>query len=362
MVGKWDLGFCKEEYTPTRRGFDKFYGYYLASGDHYKHSFAESLDLHDNMKPDWHQNGTYSTYLYTGKAVEFIDNHDKTKPMFLYVAYQNVHSPLQVPQIYVDMYRSVQNKNRRKLLGMVSALDDGVGKVVQALKRNGMLENTLIVFSSDNGGPQHDRFEGNNWPLLGKKHQLFEGGTRVVGFVHGDMLHKSGYRYHGMMHFVDWYPTLVGLAGGQLTDQEIDGIDMWKALSMNRPSPRKEFVYNVIDQPHLCEAIRVGDYKLTKGSCGDYACWLPPPETEGKLGESQCFSVSRLDGLYLYNIKDDPTEHHNLAEEMPDKVRILTARLQEYKKKYVSSFNNSKTGTEDWHPRNFGGVWSPGWC
>ncbi|XP_070532645.1 arylsulfatase J-like isoform X2 [Ptychodera flava] len=362
MVGKWDLGFCKEEYTPTRRGFDKFYGYYMASGDHYTHSFLGHLDLHDNMDPDWSQNGTYSSYLYTHKAVEFIEDHDKTKPMFLYVAYQNVHSPLQVPKNYVDMYRSVKNVNRRKLLGMVSALDDGVGKIVKALKRNKLWENTVLLFLSDNGGPQNERCESSNWPLLGKKLQLFEGGTRVVGFVHGDMLPESGYRYHGMIHFVDWYPTLVGLAGGEITDQEVDGIDVWRALSMNRPSPRKEFVYNVMDRPYFCEAIRVGDYKMMRGSCGDVACRAPPPETEGKLGEPQCIEVWRKTGLYLYNLKDDPIERYNLAEKMSGKVRTLTARLEEYKKKYVPSFKRSEARIKEGQPDNFGGVWSPGWC
>ncbi|XP_070532612.1 arylsulfatase J-like isoform X2 [Ptychodera flava] len=362
MVGKWNLGFCKEAYTPNRRGFDKFYGFYLATGDHYEHSHAGYLDLHDNMDPDRTKSGIYSTYLYTDKAVEFIEDHDKTNPMFLYVAYQSVHTPVQVPQKYFDMYPSMKNETRRTLLGMVSAIDDGVAKIVEALKQNGMWKNTLIVFSSDNGGAQSAISQSSNWPLLGSKLQLFEGGTRVVGFVHGDMLPNSGYRYNGMIHFVDWYPTLVGLAGGEITDPEVDGIDVWRALSTNAPSPRKEFVYNVIDQPFLCEAIRVDDYKLIKGACGEYACRVPPIEMDGKLGDPYCFVSWRPDSIYLYNLKDDPTEHHNLAEKMPKKVQKLTERLEEYKRKFVPSFSTDDTRVKQGRPNNFGGVYSPGWC
>ncbi|XP_070552113.1 uncharacterized protein [Ptychodera flava] len=116
MVGKWHLGYCKSAYTPNERGFDKFYGYYLASEDYYTHMAGNWLDLHDNFDPVWGENGTYSTYLFSNKAVEFIDHHDKSKPFFMYLAYQSIHEPFQVPEKYFDMYPSVKNEMRRRLM------------------------------------------------------------------------------------------------------------------------------------------------------------------------------------------------------------------------------------------------------
>ncbi|XP_070551943.1 arylsulfatase J-like isoform X1 [Ptychodera flava] len=359
MVGKWHLGYCKEAYTPTRRGFDKFYGYYLAGQDYYTHFFVDGLDLHDNFNPDWSQNGTYSSYLFSDKAVDMIDSHDKAKPFFMYLAFQSVHAPMEVPRKYFDMYPEVKGEKRRTLLGMVTALDDGIAKVVRALKTNGLWENTLLIFSSDNGAPLLSKHEGSNWPLLGMKQQLFEGGTRAVGFIHGNMLKNTGYTYNGMMHIVDWYPTLVSIAGGQVQDPEIDGINLWDALSTNSPSPRNEMVYNIIPEWKLA-AIRVGNFKLLLGKNQHNACWIPPEEAKGKWGSPFCFEQKK-DAVYLFNLKDDPCERTNLAEMMPDKVNQLTRRLEEKSAKVVPAIDKKDVSLKSL-PRNFGGVWSPGWC
>ncbi|XP_070548913.1 arylsulfatase J-like isoform X2 [Ptychodera flava] len=359
MVGKWHLGYCKSAYTPNERGFDKFYGYYLASEDYYTHMAGNWLDLHDNFDPVWGEDGTYSTYLFSNKAVEFIDHHDKAKPFFMYLAYQSIHEPLQVPDKYFDMYPSVKNEMRRTLMGMATALDDGIKQVVSALKRNGLWENTLLVFSSDNGAPTLPPHQGSNWPLLGQKHQLFEGGTRAVGFIHGNMLQKTGYTYNGMIHIVDWYPTLLSVAGGKIRDQEIDGVDVWKALSTNSLSPRNEIVYNIISEQGEA-AIRIGNFKFMNVLPYTDVCWDPPPEAEGKWGNKTCLKQNE-NGVYLFNLKDDPLEHKNLADIMPNKVRELTRRLEEKYEKVVPAFDRSYHDPEA-NPNNFGGVWSTGWC
>ncbi|XP_070551940.1 arylsulfatase J-like [Ptychodera flava] len=359
MVGKWHLGFCNVEYTPTRRGFDSFYGYYVASEDHYNHSAIGALDLHDNLDPDWSQNGTYSSYLYSDKAVDFIESHDKAKPFFMYLAYQSVHSPNEVPQKYYDMYPSVKNEGRRTIMAMVTALDDGIGKVVRALQENGLRENTLIIFSSDNGAPVNVQHEGSNWPLLGVKQQLYEGGTRAVAFIHGDMLKKTGYTYNGMIHVVDWYPTIASIASGEVQDQDMDGINVWNALSTNSASPREEMVYNIMTDWDVA-AIRIGDYKLMTGKNHHNACWTPPPEAEGKWGGESCFLQQKGD-VYLFNLKDDPSERINLAEKLPDKVDLLMRRLEERSKKVIPGFQKDEFVLESL-PSNFGGVWSHGWC
>ncbi|XP_070532639.1 arylsulfatase B-like isoform X2 [Ptychodera flava] len=328
MVGKWHLGFCKKEYTPNGRGFDQFYGFYGAAADHYTHVAKSGIDLHDDMKPDRTQNGNYSTYLFSGKAVEFIATHDKSKPFFLYLAFQNVHSPFQVPEKYTDMYPSVANNNRRIKLGMITAMDDGIAKVVNALRRHGLWDNTLIVFSSDNGAPQGEGSQGSNWPLRGTKGSLFEGGTRAVGFIHGSMLEKTGYVNNQLIHAVDWYPTLSAVAGAKTLDSEMDGLNVWNTLRKNDPSPRKEFVYNILERIPTA-GIRVRNYKLIVGNP---------------------------------HFPDDPTESFNLAEKMPQRVKEMNTRIEEYKKKLVPTLDPGISVAQLADPQNFGGVWAPGWC
>ncbi|XP_077995097.1 arylsulfatase I-like [Glandiceps talaboti] len=357
MVGKWHLGYCSWEYTPLARGFDRFYGFLLGVSDYFNHTLSGFLDLRDNMMPDWGQTGVYSADLFSEKASDFITYHDQRKPMFLYLSFQSVHGPLQAPQKYIDMYPSIKNENRRIKLAMVTAMDDAVKNVVSALKDAGMSDNTLIVFSSDNGGTAKEDNAGSNWPLRGSKTTLWEGGTRAVGFVHGKMLEKTGYVSNELMHIVDWYPTLLGLAGGE-ADPDIDGIDVWNTLSKGDPSPRTEFVYNIDEIDPAGAAIRMGDYKLIVGKAGNPASWTAPPEMEDVRTEK---SRAKLRGKYLFNIIDDPTERNDIKDEMPEKVAEMEARLKELTKKIVPAMD-PKSEPAKAHPRNFNLVWSPGWC
>ena len=142
-------------------------------------------DFRDDDKVLHEANGTYSTTLFQRRAVDIIRGQDSSKPLFLYVPFQSVHAPLQVPKVYQDLYRDkVADEARQKYLGMVTAMDDAVGNITQALKESGLYDNTIIVFFSDNGGPSASGFGANNWPLRQGKGHVFEGGTRTPAFVH----------------------------------------------------------------------------------------------------------------------------------------------------------------------------------
>nr|KAG5699858.1 hypothetical protein BaRGS_034632 [Batillaria attramentaria] len=170
-VGKWHLGFYKEEYLPTRRGFDSFYGYLTGSEDYYTHFRCDSLhkgpggssydenfcgyDLRDNEVPVKTAAGKYSTQLFTDRAINLIKNHDTSKPLFLYMAYQAVHSPLEVPDKYTWDYYDIQDKHRKIYAGMVSCMDEGVGNLTQALQDAGMWNNTVFVFSTGDNSCSH---------------------------------------------------------------------------------------------------------------------------------------------------------------------------------------------------------------
>ncbi|KAK7507327.1 hypothetical protein BaRGS_00001262 [Batillaria attramentaria] len=280
MAGKWHLGFCNWKYTPTYRGFDTFVGFYNAVQDYYTHiGHRHGYDFRHNEKVYYAANGTYSANIFTSHIQDVVMSHNDSSPLFVYLPYQSVHGPLQVPEDYVKKYCShVHNVTRRTKCGMIAALDEAVGNVTSALKARNMLDNTLILFSTDNGGPVHHG--ANNWPLRGSKATLWEGGTRALAFLHAPkLLQKSGYTYNGLIHAVDWLPTFVEAAGGGEVDG-IDGVSQWKNLvAGSLPSPRSEFVYN-IDELKNNSGLRQGKFKLLQGKPGHPDGWYPPPSLD----------------------------------------------------------------------------------
>ncbi|GFN76975.1 arylsulfatase b [Plakobranchus ocellatus] len=278
---------------------------------------------------------------------------------------------------------------------MVSALDDSLGDLITSLKRKGIYNNTLIVFTADNGG--WTSFGGNNYPLRGGKLTVFEGGTRAASFVHGPMFNKTGIRYDGLMHLVDWLPTLAEAAGAQYDDSDLDGVSQWQSLlSLTIPSKRQEVLYNLdltFDPLQGRAAIRYGDYKLVAGFPGLYFWWYPPPGASGtqaandriaaqpsldwirnitgnhvirdyqataKKVFSESFDVNSPMFYYLFNLKDDPEERNNLYDSHPDIVKQLQDRLDAHKKNYVHP--NFPLTVSESDPSHWEGNWSPGWC
>ena len=161
MLGKWHLGFCNSKFWPQGIGFDSFYGFLNGGGDYFDHTFVGTMngyDFRDGFDVAWEANGTYTTTLIQKRAELIIENHDPSTPMFLYVPFQAVHGPLQVPQVYEDMYLHVNDVDRRKYLGMVTAMDDAVGNITQSLKSQGLYDNSIILFFTDNGAG------AANWP------------------------------------------------------------------------------------------------------------------------------------------------------------------------------------------------------
>lgn len=295
-IGKWHLGFCKDEYTPLRRGFDTFRGFYTGSLDYYSHSSRVKLessnspdeddsekksadnvsgsDFRNNDSPDDLPHGEYSTSEFVRNAQTLLRTRDPQVPMFLYLALQNPHGPLQVPRRYLDMYPEETNPKRKVFMGMLSALDDAVQSVLDTLKETGHYDNSIIVFSSDNGGSA--RKMGLNWPLRGTKGSLFEGGTRVPALITSPLIPQHGTAYQGIFHATDWYPTLVSAAGGT-PPTDLDGIDQWGALKGVQPPPRKQMVYQMISKQGFQTAMRYENYKVFLGNFKDRG-WFVPPE------------------------------------------------------------------------------------
>ncbi|XP_055958189.1 cytochrome P450 4F6 [Patella vulgata] len=195
-IGKWHLGFYKEKFLPTNRGFDSFYGYLTGAEDYFDHYRCFDYcgyDLHDNDKNIFNGTGQYSTHLFTEKAIDVIRNHDQRKPLFLYLSYQAVHSPLQVPRSYIRQYDHFTDKNRRIYAGMVSCLDGNIqleGEThpyVQAVNelselwfnrgRNPFLYPDFIYYNTKNGkrfAEQCDYVHSVSEDIIEKRRQTLE--------------------------------------------------------------------------------------------------------------------------------------------------------------------------------------------
>uniref|UniRef100_A0A7M5V5R4 Sulfatase N-terminal domain-containing protein n=1 Tax=Clytia hemisphaerica TaxID=252671 RepID=A0A7M5V5R4_9CNID len=389
-VGKWHVGMFAKEYTPTYRGFDSFYGYYLGKADYWDHSNNEKywgLDLHDNLEPVWTQWGNYSTEMYTAEAEGRIHNHDQSKPLFLYLAYQAVHSAnrdadaLQAPDSWIRKYNHIQHEGRRKFAAMMGYMDYGIGRVHDALVKTGMINNTVIIFTTDNGGPANgfDQNWANNFPLRGVKATLWEGGVRAAGFVHSNLLKKPGRTSMDLIHITDWVPTLVNLAGGS-SKAPFDGVDQWSCLSEGLPSAREEILLNIDNDRWMNKALRMGDWKIIQET-GTWDGWYAPPGVIGmentnlvddtyitfqsqpvvNCGEkpanvsSTCF---KKPNFCLFNIIDDPCEYHDLSGKYPELLETMKKRLQFYEDSAVPPRRN-ETGDPRANPKLHNGVWVP---
>ena len=376
LVGKWHNGFYMKECMPTYRGFDSFFGYLTGGENYYTRVSREpatsilpfrlfhGYDLRRNESVSTKEKGEYSTFMYTKEAQKVIMDHDSNSPMFLHLAFQAVHLPLQVPQQYIQQYEGViKDKNRRTYAGMVSAMDEAIGNVTKTLEEKGIWNNTVFIFSTDNGGVA--AAGASNWPLRGWKGSLWEGGIRAVGFVNSPLLTKSGRVSHEMIHVSDWFPTLVNLAGGTLNGTKpLDGFNVWETINSGVPSPRTEILHNIdpvntpwYDYPSSYKwcpkaALRVGDWKLLTG-CPGPSRYIPDPNSSLNSSEEKTDSKK----LFLFNIAEDPVEHHELSSQYPDKVKELLPRLEEYNNTAVPVRFPDRDLAAD--PRLHGGVWSP---
>ena len=375
-IGKWHNGYCMKECTPTYRGFDSFFGYLTGAEFYYSHSGVTGYpslpyllwcgyDFWRNETVSTNEKGNYSTILFAKEAQKIVKEHDKKSPLFLYLAFQAVHMPLQVPDKYLKQYQHIKDRNRRIYSGMVSAMDEAVGNVTQTLKETGLWNNTILIFSTDNGGEVY--FGGNNWPLKGFKGGLWEGGTRAVGFVNSPLFQNPARISHEMLHVSDWFPTLVSLAGGDLNGtRPLDGYDIWETINTGTASPRTEILHNIdpVETPWLpslkykwCPqaALRVGDWKLLTGCPGD-PNWYPPPSSDLEVEDIPDFEYEDKK-VYLFNIANDPEERNELSAQYPEKVGELLERLQQYNSTAVPVRYPPPDPAAN--PALHGGIWKP---
>jgi len=364
------------------------------------------MDLWCSGEPCWGQNGTsyrmgrngqvvgdaahYGDAVFAAEAMRIIGAHDARVPLFFYIAFQNNHEPLEAPDEYIEMYPSSWRQDRRWYAAMTTYWDAMLGNITGLLRSKGMWEDSLVVLTTDNGGPAYWTTPdvernwpplvpgakkgyahgggANNWPLRGSKVSNWEGGTRGASFVSGGFLPEAvrGTVLDEQLHVTDWYSTFCHLAGVDPEDPNkvgtrsdgtkfdlpgIDSINMWGLISgSERKSPRREIPV-CIDMPlqRGATALIVDDYKLLLGpqafsywqgpafpngtDSAAYGRW--PPHNMADCGRAEIrignVTIQKMDGGCLFNIREDPGETRDLAGDLPDVLERLKRRYLELK-------------------------------
>ncbi|KAJ8680582.1 hypothetical protein QAD02_016369 [Eretmocerus hayati] len=412
LVGKWHLGYSSLKNTPVYRGFDTFYGYYNGFITYFNHTITEKgmvgKDLHRDEfgKLGIDSNYSYFTDLITDEAVNIIHKNGNRKPLFLEIAHLAVHASdgeetLEVRNL--DEVRSsfphIKNPGRQKYAGMIKAMDESVGRVVQSLQQNNMLENSIVIFMSDNGAPTYGVYEnfGSNYPLRGIKDTMFEGGVRGAACVFSPLIERPARISNGLMHISDWYPTLYSIAGGDLRHiHNIDGLDQWSMITSGSESKRRDLLLN-IDEARGMEGAISGNYKLIRGAKtngGHYGDsgndptypvyhandaltssaglaikklsrfpYVSPSKAEElrKAATIKCnrsnSSIIDCSGSCLFDIINDPCEYKNLIREKSQVVELLSNKMRYYKSTMVKQTNAQFDPCSE--PKNFEDVWMP---
>jgi arylsulfatase A-like enzyme len=341
MNGKWHLGHFRRAYLPTQRGFDTQYGHYNGALDYFTHDRDGGHDWHRNDRVS--RDEGYSTILIGNEAVRVVEQAERTKPFFLYIAFNAPHSPLQAPDEYLQRYAHVPDKKRQAYSAMVHCLDDQVGRLVAALEKRGMQKDTLILFSSDNGGPLN--LGATNGPLRAGKATLYEGGTRVPAFACWPGKIAAGSVVNEPLHIVDWYPTLLNLAGASLEQKlPLDGRDLWATLTQGQPSPHDAILINAVPRSG---AIRMGDWKLVRNGGVD-ANDLDGARDAGANMAKKKKGVAKKapegEQIELFNLAKDPFEKNNVAGDNPEVVQRLRARLDAFAREAVPPRAEGQTG------------------
>jgi arylsulfatase A-like enzyme len=325
LCGKWHLG-SKPEWGPQQFGFDHSYGSLAGGVGPWDHRYKKG-----ECTATWHRNGQlleedgHVTDLITREAIRWLDLRG-SKPFLLYVPFTAVHIPSREPEEIVSRVpKEIQGESRRQFAANVMHLDDSVGKILAALEKSGRATNTLVIFSSDNGGlptAQNDSADypgdgyapgpagGSNVPLRGQKGDVYEGGIRTPTIVRWPGRLKPG-TFNGVAHITDWMPILCALSGYvPKEDLKWDGMNIWPQLA-GEAAAKPRVIYTAAPGFRAL-ALRDGDWKL-----------IISKDAAGREG-----SQIALERKELFNLADDPNETTNLAAEMPGKVASLRAVLE----------------------------------
>ncbi|ARN57357.1 arylsulfatase B [Sedimentisphaera salicampi] len=334
-LGKWHLGLNSQKFDPISQGFNYFYGHYNGALDYFTHKRYGQLDWHRNREAC--VDGGYSTDLLGREAVSFIDKYSDDSPFLLYVAFNAPHGPMQAKRGDLEDYgfdhdkgiiknsskrrgkREMQpdygdlgrgNTVRQTYSAMVAAMDEQIGNILNALDKNKISENTIVLFQSDNGGIANSG--GSNKPLRGGKFTLWEGGVRVPAAIRWPKKLRSGVKQNAVTGAVDILPTVAEITGAKKPEAQLDGRSIWGILKGEEKSDPERKLY-------LGERSAVMQrWKINKGR--------------------------------LFDLTNDPYEKNNIADKRPDIVKKLNEFIEQVESKAGEKCNLGPEKTDDFAP------------
>ena len=347
MVGKWHLGHAQQTYHPNERGFEHFYGH-LHTEVGYFPPFANQGGIDFQLNGVSIDDDGYETFLLAREASRYIRERDKNKPFFLYMPFLAPHTPLEAPQELIDKYRDIETdlpparskqtdgtRRTSKILmrpsarpmyaAVVDAMDQAIGQVLATLDAEGIADNTIVLFFSDNGGAAYSVGGANNAPLRGGKGEVFEGGLRVVSLLRWPTQLTGGQKMDEIMTAMDVFPTLMDALDLDPGEHfPWDGTSLWPAIHEGVRQPREDDVFFVSETPiygQINLALFNEEWKLVQ--------------------EIEQDQVTIDITNHLFKVRDDPNEYHNLARDYPDIVREMADRIRHWRALYPISGTRS---------------------
>jgi arylsulfatase A-like enzyme len=309
MVGKWHLGMG-EGYRPWERGFDEYFGFLHGQHSYTKRDDGRNGPVFRGEKPV--EEPGYLTDLFGREAVSFIDRH-KQRPFFLYLTFNAVHVPLEAPKKYLDEFESVEDTKRKTMLAMLSAMDDAVGKIMEAVRRNGLEETTLIFFIGDNGG--YAANSSRNDPFAGFKTDVLERGIREPFFMQWKGRVPAGRMVDTPVIQLDIFATAVAAARGKMPmDRKMDGVDLVPYASGEKTGEAHEYLFWRFGPQ---KAVRKGHYK---------------------------YEITPRHGTKLVDLSQDVKETTDLSKERPEVLAELKAALEGWEKELKEPLWNRNGG------------------
>ena len=301
FYGKWHVGGA-DRFHPLKRGFDEFYGFRGGARSYFAYSKAppSELDLMERNFGEMIEHKGYLTDVLADEAIDFIERQVKDdKPFFTFVSFNAVHTPMDATPEDLAQFPELKGK-RKTVAAMTLALDRASGAIMKKLEELGVAENTIVVFTNDNGGPS-DRNASDNAPLSGTKSNHLEGGIRVPFLMKWPNHLTQGKHFAHPISLLDLLPTFYEVAGGDSTKiKDLDGVDLMPYITSKTDARPHDVLYWKKD---VRATIRVGDWKMMR---------FPDRPAE------------------LYFLPDDLKEHYNVAAKHPDKVKMMFKKLFEW--------------------------------
>lgn len=333
IFGKWHLGHYEKRFLPLNRGFTRFYGFYNGYVDYFTHKREGELDWHLDFATS--RDLGYTTDLIGREAAAFVAASSSDEPFLLYVPFGAPHSPVQAKPQDIARYAHIADGDRRTYAAMVDSLDQAVGAVLAAIDAKGIVDDTFVLFFSDNGGVSR---YGSNAPWRAEKGTVYEGGIRVPAVARWPSGFRGAREVDALMGYIDVYPTVKRIAGLTSPDPNpLDGLDMLDVIRGAAPAPARDWFSYIAQGSPEATALQDGPWKLVVRG--------------GSVLDANLDGVGQSDGtgsrsIELFRLDLDPGEKVNLVAEHPKLAAGLLERMRSFRRLRMDGAPDFREGSE----------------